>query len=536
MRKRRHKRPILIRVLGVLVLWTVLFLVLSGSALAAGEVTIVVSRTNDPHSLDPADEITVGGGLESQVALYERLVNVDADASFKPGLAELWEVSEDGLTYTFHLRKGVKFHDGTDFNAEAVRFTWQRIMAINTAAAQYWKSVKDIEVVDDHTVKIHLQQVNPSFLGVLAGQRGVYMGPSPTWVKAHEKTPGDWAKDYTVDHECGTGPFMLEAWNHDQELIYARFPDYWGGWAGKHVDRIVHRIIKEHATTRLMLEKGDVDITGDVLPIDIADQLKGKANIVLDTAPTTLINQFTFNMHNGPTKDVRVRRAIAMLFDYNTAVDYGFRGYAARVYGPLPSNLWPQLSANVPHIQTDLEKAKKLLAEAGYPDGFTLKMAAMDMHNWKTLILLLQDNLSQAGIKLDVEFTTWPVLFQKLQQPAGQKPFGMAAYQMWAAIPDPVDILMWWHTNAITVINPGWGTPETDKWIDGARSTVNHEKRVELYTKVVEQIAEDAPGVWIAQPLNVMVYQKWLKGYKYVPYYNGLLNWYDLYVEGKPGS
>lgn len=536
MREKREKRSSLMPFIGVFALLVSVFLVPGGPTLAAGEVTIVVSRTNDPHSLDPADEITVGGGLESQVALYERLVNVDADASFKPGLAKSWKISNDGLTYTFHLRKGVKFHDGTDFNAEAVRLTWQRIMALNSAAAQYWKNVKDIEVVNDHTVNIHLKQVNPSFLGVLAGQRGVYMGPSPAWVKAHEKTPGDWAKDYAVEHECGTGPFMLEEWNRDQELIYKRFHDYWGGWAGKHVDRIIHRIIKEHATTRLILEKGEIDITGDVLPVDIADQLKGKANIVLDTARTTLINQFTFNMHNGPTKDVRVRRAIAMLFDYKTAVDYGFRGYAARVYGPLPSNLWPQVSANLPHIQTDVEKAKKLLSEAGYPNGFTLKMAAMDMHNWKTLILLLQDNLSQAGIKLDVEFTTWPVLFQKLQQPAGQKPFGMAAYQMWAAIPDPADILMWWHTNAITVINPGWGTPETDQWIDGAKSTVNHEKRVELYTKVVEKIAEDAPGVWIAQPLNVMVYQKWLKGYKYVPYYNGLLNWYDLYVEGKPGS
>jgi peptide/nickel transport system substrate-binding protein len=163
-------------------------------------------------------------------------------------------------------------------------------------------------------------------------------------------------------------------------------------------------------------------------------------------------------------------------------------------------------------------------------------MAAMDLHNWKTLILLLQDNLARADIKLDVDFTTWPVLFQKLQKPAGEKPFGMAAYQMWAAIPDPVDILMWWHTRAITVINPGWGTPQTDQWIDDAGSTPDHEKRVALYKQVVEKIAEDAPGVWIAQPLNVMVYQKWLKGYEYVPYYNGLHSWYDLYVEGKPAS
>lgn len=110
--------------IGVFALLVSVFLVPGGPTLAAGEVTIVVSRTNDPHSLDPADEITVGGGLESQVALYERLVNVDADASFKPGLAKSWKISNDGLTYTFHLRKGVKFHDGTDFNAEAVRLTW----------------------------------------------------------------------------------------------------------------------------------------------------------------------------------------------------------------------------------------------------------------------------------------------------------------------------------------------------------------------------------------------------------------------------
>lgn len=507
----------------------------TSTTVAEGPVTIVASRTNDPHSLDPADEITIGGGLESQVALYERLINIsDASGELEPALAERWEISDDGLTYTFYLRKGVKFHDGTAFNAEAVRFTWQRIMGIGTGASQYWELVQDIEVIDDYTCAMKLSEPSPPFLATLAGQRGIYMGPSPTLVKASEKTPGDWAVDYFVDHECGTGPYTLVSWSHDQELVYERFDDYWRGWEGPHVDRIIHRVVKEPATARLLLENGEIDIAADDLPIEMVADMKGKGHIVLDVAPSTALVHFTFNMDKAPTSDKRVRQAIAMLFDYDAAIDGAFRGYAKRLYGPIPSSVWPAIPAEAKRYERDVEAAKALLAEAGYANGFTIRMASMDILNYKTLVQILQQNLAEVSITVNADFTTWPVLFEQLQQPKGEKPFDMASYQMWAAIPDPIDILMWWHTRAITVINPGWGTPETDEMLDEAAVALDHAERERLYGQVIIQMCEDCPAVNVAEVEHVTVRNDWLKGFEYIPYYNGLVNWYDLYVEGRP--
>jgi peptide/nickel transport system substrate-binding protein len=507
-----------------------------GSALAGGTIdkkasdasTLIVSRANDPHSLDPAQEVSTGGGLESFVAFYERLINLTPSGKLVPGLATSWKVSGNGLAYTLVLRNGVKFHDGSPLDAAAIRYTWQRIVGVNGAAAQYWKPVKDVVVVNPSTVEIRLAKVNPSFLATLGGQRGVYIGPSKSCVAAHEEKPGDWATTYFNDHECGTGPYTLTSWQHDQELTYDAYKQYWRGWNGKHVTRIVQKIIKEPSTARLMLEQGQLDLAADALPMNILLQLKKNANLRVDVAPTTTIDQFTFNMAKKPTSDPRVRRAIALLFDYNTAIKQAYKGYARRVHGPIPSTIWPTVPKNAARYEHNVAQAKKLLAEAGYKKGLTLNLSAMEINQWKDLVLILQSSLAQGGVTLKVNFMTWPVLFSQLQQPKGKKPFDMAAYQMWAAIPDPSDILMWWDTNATTVINPGWGNTKTDGWIRGAASTLTQSKRVSLYQNVIRQLNADAPGIWIDQPDNLTAMRKNVHGYTYVPYYNGLVDFYAL--------
>jgi peptide/nickel transport system substrate-binding protein len=504
----------------------------AGRGKATDTSTLVISRSADPQGLDPAEIVSTGagGGVETFIASYERLFNVTASGKIVPGLATSWKVSKNGLVYTINLRKGVKFHDGSPFNASEVRYTWQRIMGVNGPAAQYWRPVKDIKVVSPYVAQIVLGKVDPTLISTLAGERGSYIGPSSACVKAHESKPGDWAVDYFATHECGTGPYTLTSWQHDQEIDFQAYPDYWGGWKGKHVQKIVVKIIKEAGTQRLLLQNGQLDVLGDAPPTDVAKALSKDKNISVVTSPTTTIDQFTFNMDKKPTSDVRVRRAIAMAFDYNKAIAQAYRGWAKRVFAPIPANIWPSTPKSwAGSYKYDPAEAKKLLAQAGYPHGFTLNLSGMDIAQWKPLILQLQSDLSKVGIKLNVDLTTWPVLFQKLQQPKGKKPFDMAAYQMWAAIPDPSDILMWWHTRAITVINPGWGTKTTDSWLDTSLATLSEAKRSSLYRDVIKQMDADVPGIWIDQPLNIQVLRKNVKGYSYVPYYNGIVNPYELY-------
>jgi len=494
--------------------------------------TLVISRTVDPQGLDPAEIVSTGagGGVETFIASYDRLFNVTAAGKITPALATSWKVSKNGLAYTINLRKGVKFHDGSPFTASEVRFTWQRIMAIKGPASQYWGPVKDVQVVSPYVVRIILAKVNPTLIATLAGERGSYMGPNQACVKAHESKPGDWAVDYMATHECGTGPYVLTSWQHGQELDFQAFPGYWGGWKGRHVQRVVEKIVPEAGTQRLLLQNGQLDVLGDPPATDVAKALEKDSAIKVITSPTTTIDQFTFNMNKKPTSDVRVRRAIAMALNYNNAIQQAYRGWAKRVYGPIPSNVWPAVPKSwAASYRFDPTAAKKLLAQAGYPNGLTLNLSGMDTAQWKPLILSLQGDLAKIDVKLNVNFMTWPVLFAQLQKPAGQKPFDMAAYQMWAAIPDPSDILMWWHTRAITVINPGWGTKTTDRWLDSSLATLSQAKRSSLYLKVIKQIENDVPGIWIDQPQNIQVMRKAVGGYQYVPYYNGIVNPYQLY-------
>ncbi len=501
----------------------------SGASSAAPTSALLVSRGTDPESLDPAQEVTTGGGLETFVASYERLFNLTPSGKILPGLATSWSVSKDGKVYTVKLRKGVTFHDGSPFDAASVRYTWRRIVALKSAAVQYWTAVKNVVPVGKYVVKFQLKTVSPIFIPNLAGQRGVYMGPSAACVKAHATTGDPWAGKYFTDHECGTGPYELVSWQHNQQLEFKAYPKYWGGWKSHHVTQIIEKIVSQPSSARLMLEHGDLDLAADALPTDVTLALKKESGIKVVVSPTTTLDQFTFNLAKKPTSDVRVRRALALLFDYKAAITQAYHGYARRVYGAIPSTVWPALPKTASRYNTNVAQAKKLLAQAGYAKGLTIELSTMDLNQWHNLALVLQQSAAKAGVKLNVNFSTWPVLFSQLQKPKGQKPFGMAGYQMWAAIPNPSDILMWWRQVAVTVINPGWGTATTDRWINTAMSTMSRARQAALYQKVLTRLNKDVPAIWIDQPDNLTVMRSNVHGYQYVPYYNGLVDYYKIW-------
>lgn len=487
--------------------------------------TLTVSRGVDPTSFDPASSISTGQGLEALVGFYERLIDADASGELVPALATEWAASDDGLTYTLTLREGVTYHDGSPFTAEEVRYNWQRIVGTEGAALQYWGNVADVEAVDDLTVAFHLTTVDPTFLGTLAGQRGIYMGPNKACVEANETTPGDWAVDYFTDHECGTGPYTLESWDHNEAITMTAYDDYWGGWDEGQPTTVVQKIIAEPSTVQLLLASGEVDIAGDAMPIQILEQLREEEGVTVDVADTTTLDQIVFNMESGPTADPKVREALALAFDYDSAIQQAYAGYAEPAVAAVPSTVWPEISADQVPVKRDVEKAKELLAEAGYPDGFEIDFAMAENNQWSNLALILESSLSEVGVKVNTVSSTWPVLFEKL---GTAKDYGMAGYQMWAAIPDPNDILLWWDTDAISLINPGWGDAETDALIHGAVATDDEQERIDLYTQVISDMNADMPAIWVDQPKAQTAMRDYVEGFTYNPYYNGLIDFYSL--------
>jgi len=249
------------------------------------------------------------------INIYNALVQVEPGGfEPKPELAKSWEISDDGLSYTFYLREGVLFHDGSELTAEDVKFTVDRMLALKKGVYGAFVRVTDAEVVDDYTIVINLKQVFPSFIVALTR---LYIFNSDL-LKQHE-TDGDWGEAWLKDHDAGSGPYMLVSYEPEQQFTVEKFPDYFKGWDGPHVDRVVFRGIPEETTRRLGLEKGDIDwmIISNVETYQALSETPGITVYSDDT-----LNEFyiALNNNNEYLSDVRIRKALALAYDYEAHV------------------------------------------------------------------------------------------------------------------------------------------------------------------------------------------------------------------------
>ncbi|MBI4278470.1 MAG: ABC transporter substrate-binding protein [Armatimonadetes bacterium] len=494
------------------------------------------TRASDPPTIDPAVGATVSGGLEVIWNVYDTLVGYKGETlEIEPRLAESWQVSPDGTRYTFKLRKGVKYHSGATFNAHEVKYNLERIRAANELPASYWGPCASIDVIDDYTVRMNMKYPFGPWLSVLAGSRGMYMGPPRRSVEARATKDDPWASNYFRDHEDGTGPYMLEEWKRDVRIMHKRFPEYWGRWAGKHADKHVYLIVKEAATNRLMVEKGQIDI-GAGPPIYGLEMGKNP-NIAIRKTPSFMTYWLTLNTQKPPLDNKLVRQAICYAFDYDACLNDIYMGFGEMGgRGPIPRTLWPFVR-DLPPYKYDLNKAKRLLAEAGYPNGgFTLNCIMMDVEERRRMVELLQAGLKKLNINLTARYVTWPVNAAEMGKPPTEKPFHVSGYLAWPSYPDPDDIFKNLESKeAKGGLNwAAYQNPEVDKLIQQGKSTLDKNKRVEIYTRVCRIVQEDAPIIVAVQNNMIQFSRKWVKTYIVNAGLQHIQMFYPVYVEGRP--
>ncbi len=511
------------------------------------EVVLRRARTQDPQGLDPHIRGSVGGGLVPIFALYDQLVKLEGETlDVGPALAESWEIP-DPTTYIFHLRKGVKFHDGTEFNAEAVKFNAERVMALGELPGGYWlKSVESVEVLDDYTVQMNLNAPYVAWLATLAGERsGGYM-VSPACVEEHKTADDPWATEWLYDHDCGSGPYMLEEYLSEDRIVMTKFPDYWRGWEGKHVDKIIEMIVKEAATRRFLLEKGEVDLAD--LPTEFVPALQADPNITVDIRPSLMVYTFYLNVNKFPTDDIYVRKALNHAFDYEGNVETIHLGYGDRPVGPMSKSEWP-VWEDAPVYEYDLDKARATLEEGGWVDtdgdgirekdgqDLNLTMLLADFETWRKMALLLQDGVAEMGGNMEIEWVTWPTEFEAITKPPDEKPYNVTGSWAYLTVPDPHERL-WqrWHTDTATdgYNAAGYMNPELDVLLDEAIQLVDREERIPLYIEAQKLLFEDMPGIFVIAGDNIAFYRTWVKNFLYNPGLQGLILWYDLYIEDRP--
>jgi ABC-type transport system substrate-binding protein len=322
--------------------------------------TLRVAWESDVAGLDPrlspgAQALYVMGNL------FNSLVTIDAELNYVPDLAESWEILEGGKVYVFHLRRGVKFHDGTDFDAGAVRWNYQRLMdpAEKALDAPNYSIVEGVDVVDAHTVKFTLKYPSATLLPVMAAHGAGFLQMSPASYK-------QWGKEEVRLHPIGTGPFKLAQWQQNQVIVLEKNPHYFLPGL-PYLDRLELRIMKEGVTRVTALRAGEVDFANAV-PREHVERLAKDAKIRLFRGRDTLRINSYFNIARAPFNDARVRRALLGFgVDRAAIVRTALLGQAQPLWSFVPSGGKGHIDFEE-QFPYDPDKAKALLKEAGYDE------------------------------------------------------------------------------------------------------------------------------------------------------------------------
>jgi peptide/nickel transport system substrate-binding protein len=492
-----------------------LSLVLSGISAAVAQVpvkggTFVFGRGADSVGLDPA-VVTDGESFRVTRNIYESLCEYQRDSTAViPGLAEGWKTTPDGLTWTFTLRRDVKFHDGTPFNAEAVVFNFERWMfehhPHHKGVFEYWKSmfggfpgfVKSVRALDEFTAEFVLEKPMAPFLANLA--MPMFGIASPAAIKKH----GD---DY-FKHPVGTGAFRFREWRKDDRIVLERNPDYWGEKAL--LDRVIFRAIVDNSARLLELQAGSIDLMEFLNPDDIPT-VKNDPNLQLLLRPSMNVGYLWWNVEKEPFGKLEVRRAIAHAVNKRAIVEKLFGGIGIPAKNMLPPSLWGYNDA-VLDYEHDPAKAREYLAKAGLPNGFKTTLWAMPnprpyMPQPTKIAEAIQADLKAVGIDGEIVTMDWATYLTKTRE--GEQDMYMLGWT--GDNGDPDNFLYWFFGQKET--RSRYYNTKAAQLTGKAQAIIDQEERARLYRDAQIVLKEDAANVPIAHTTPPLAAKKTVRGY-----------------------
>lgn len=499
-------------------------------------VTLVVARNMDIRTLDPHRQYEIAPPMIMKAA-YENLVAFgDGGQNFtkiEPFLAEKFDISADGLTYTFKMRKGIKFHTGNEMTADDVVFSFQRLGNLKDNPAWLFSDhVKEIKAVDPTTVQITLKEANAAFLSMLVSPNFAIVDSKAVKAKggtdAADADKTDKATDWLDQNSAGTGPFILKGWTRNVEVILEKNPAYWR--APAKIDRIVLRQVADATTQRQMLERGDVDVAQN-LDADLIAEFKksGKGQVVEGTTMDMVYLAMTTNKDISPElANKKVRQAIAYAIDYDGITKGLMKGAAVQLPSIIPLGLLGTDPAMA--LKQDVAKAKALLKEAGLEKGFKVKMSFPTATfvgglSAETLAAKLQSDLKAIGITLELEpreTVAWRADYR-----AGKLAITIADWT-----PDFLDPHGWAVPFAVkgaaAAKRVHYDNPEAAKLAIDAGVITDAAKRAEMYKKLQSILMDDAAYVGLYQPKALIAIGPTVKGYAFNPVYG-----VDFYLVSK---
>jgi glutathione transport system substrate-binding protein len=485
-------------------------LAIAPQAASAAEVIVAVASTFT--TMDPYDS---NDTLSQAVckSFYEGLFGYDKDLKHQHVLAEGYEVSKDGLTYTIKLRRGIKFHDGTDFKSEAVKANFDRVTNPENKLKRFnlFSVIAKTEAVDDYTARITLSKPFSAFINVLAHPSAVMI--SPTALKKYG------SKDIAFN-PVGTGPFVFVEWKQTDHLKVKKSPSYWKPGLPK-VDAITWKPVVESNSRSAMLQTGEAYFTFPV-PYEQAEMLKSKGELELVAAPSIIHRYMSMNVTKKPFDNLKVRQAINYAINKEALAKVVFNGYAFPAEGVVPQGV--DYAVKMAPWPYDPAKAKQLLAEAGYPNGFETELwAGFNNTPAQKMIQALQQQLAQVGIKAKIqalETGQRVELVESAQDPAAA-PVRLY-YIGWSASTGEAD----WALRPL-LASESWPprlsntayykNEKVDAAIARALATTDRTEKTKLYREAQEQIWADAPWAFLLTERLLYAHNKKLSGMYVMP-------------------
>ncbi|MDP9158872.1 MAG: ABC transporter substrate-binding protein [Acidobacteriota bacterium] len=455
--------------------------------------TLVMIIESSPTNLDPRVGLdAVSERIDDLI--FDDLLTRDAHLNVQPGLAERWEIP-DARTYVFHLRQGVKFHDGQPLLSRDVKWTFDSLLhgKIRSTKSAAYRFLDHIDAPDDYTVIFHLKEPFATLLWNLAGPAiGIVPYGSGAEISAHP---------------IGSGPFRFVDAEQDKQVVVEGNNEYWG--AKPKLARVRFTVVPDATTRALELRKGSADIASNALSPDMVLALKRDSDLQVMQSPGTTLAYMAFNVRDPFLKDARVRRAIGQAIDRGPMIHYLWRDFARPATSVLPPESWAYHAEQT--LDFDPENAKRLLDAAGYSlkDGvrFHLEMKTSTEESTRLMAAVLQQQLRQIGIVLDIRTFEFATFFSDVTRGSFQ------LYSLrWIGGNEDPDIFEYiFHSSKFPPHGANrsfYSNPRVDTLIDQARQELDQDRRKQTYADIQQVLAEDAPAINLWYLDNILVHTK----------------------------
>ena len=481
-----------------------------GAPTPGGTLTVNIGGAEPPVLVLIAH--TAGAVVYISGKITEGLLTYDFDFNPKPLLATEWTISDDGLSYTFKLREGVKWHDGKDFTAEDVAFSILTLKEVHPRGRATFAKVSAVNVIDPHQVELVLSAPAPYLIKALASSESPIV---PKHLYENTKVPeNEWNLK-----PVGTGPFVFKEWQRGSYVLLEKNPNYWD--AGKpYLDQIVYKFIGDPAASTAALEAGEIQlVTGGTLPVADIKRLQSDSRFEFENRGFGYVNSIAraeFNLDNPILANQKVRQAIAHAIDRQFIVDTVFLGYAKALNGPVNPDLAAFFDPDLPKYEFDTAKAEALLDEAGYKRGadgnrFELKIDPTQPTGvyFQTAQYIAQA-LGKVGIKVTLRTQDFGAFVKKVYT---DRDFDIALEGMSNLFDPTVGIQrLYWSKN----FKPGvpfsngahYNSPETDKLLEAAAVETDPKKRQQLFNDFQKQVVTDLPAIDVVAPASFTVTDK----------------------------